>query len=51
MPTATKPSKAKVRLGRKSVRAKLTTDGQRAQLEFGEPAEMKAGQVLEVVLD
>jgi non-lysosomal glucosylceramidase len=50
MPAAAKSGNAKVRLGRKPVHAKLTTEGPRVQLEFSEPVELKAGQVLEVVL-
>ena len=50
LPGAAKPSEAKVQLGRKLVRAKLTTEGQRVRLEFSNPVELKVGQVLEVVL-
>jgi non-lysosomal glucosylceramidase len=50
MPKAVKPNEAKVRLRRKTVRAKLTTDGRRVQLEFSEPVELRAGQILEVAL-
>jgi len=49
MPAAAKPGEAKVQLGRKTVQVKLTTEGQRVEFEFSEPAELRAGQVLEVV--
>ncbi len=50
LPAMTKPSEAKVRLGRKIVRVKLASEGQRVELEFSKPVELRANQVLEVVL-
>ena len=50
MPSAAKLSEAKVRLGRKTVRAKLAMEGQHVELEFSKPVELGAGQVLEVVV-
>lgn len=45
-----KPLRAKVRAGRRRVRARLTTGASRITLEFNEPLVLKAGQALEVVL-
>ena len=50
LPPGGKRTGFEVRLGRKLVRAKLSVEGQRAELEFDKPILLKAGQVLKVVL-
>lgn len=45
---ANRPTKVKVRLGRRTVRTQLTFDGPRARLEFNRPVELRAGQKLEL---
>ncbi len=50
LPATTKPSKVRVRLGRRTVPAQLSTDGQQMHLEFGNRIEVKAGRILGIVL-